>query len=276
MCTFHPILNLIFLIRGVLLSSLSTFFSHLYRFFVYASVLICFTSWGVPESNSEEASENESRPPLGKVISELNRLVVGAKIVDAYQTDIPGVVEFHLEDGDLFFATEDGRFLFTGPVFQRIGTDTLVNLTESRRSQRFFRLVDPNSAIQFKPHAETKTVAYVFTDFTCGYCRALHKNIENYLEKGIEIRYLAYPRNGKQTSVYGDMVSIWCSDDPQRALTRAKRGKQIETEFCAHPVDDHLKLGTLMGVRGTPTIVMDDGRVFPGFVRAEKLLPEVD
>ena len=274
MCTLHPILIPIAGLLNMFLPTVSIATSSLLRLVTCLSVLLCFMSWGVSESNDEEASQENLKPPLGKVISDLNRLMVGRKIVDVYQTDIPGIVEFHLEDGDLFFATEDGRFLFTGPVFERIGTDSLVNLTEARRSQTFFRLVDPNSTIQFKPDGETQAVAYVFTDFTCGYCRSLHRNIENYLQKGIEIRYLAYPRSGTESSVYGDMVSIWCADDPQRAMTRAKRGKQVETAFCAHPVDEHLKLGTLMGVRGTPTIVMGDGRVFPGLVRAEKLLPE--
>ena len=238
------------------------------------AALVAASAWGTSEPETTPEERGEEPLPLGELITLLNQLMVGGKIVDAYQTTVPGLVEFHLEDGDLFFATDDGRYLFTGEVYERVGKNSLVNLTETRRQERFFRLVDPNSSISFRPEGETVAVAYVFTDYTCGYCRALHKNIDNYLSRGIEIRYLAYPRSGKQSQVYQDMVSIWCADDPKDAMTEAKRGREFARAFCAHPVDVHMKLGGLMGVRGTPTIVLDNGRTFPGLVRAKRLLQE--
>ena len=49
----------------------------------------------------------------------------------------------------------------------------------------------------------------------------LHRNMEGYSEAGIEIRYLAYPRAGKESETYTNMVSAWCASD--------RRGRDYKT-----------------------------------------------
>ena len=41
---------------------------------------------------------------------------------------------------------------------------------------------------------------------------------------------------------------------------------------CTNPVDEHVRLGREVGVEGTPTLVLDDGRVVPGYAPAAELL----
>jgi thiol:disulfide interchange protein DsbC len=54
-------------------------------------------------------------------------------------------------------------------------------------------------------------------------------------------------------------------------LTRAKSGEEPEKKSCDNPVDEHFKLGEDFGVTGTPSLVLDDGEVIPGYVPAERL-----
>ena len=51
--------------------------------------------------------------------------------------------------------------------------------------------------IIFTPEGKTTGVVYAFTDVDCGYCRRLHQEIPALNAKGIELRYLAFPRGGK-------------------------------------------------------------------------------
>ena len=49
-------------------------------------------------------------------------------------------------------------------------------------------------------------------------------------------------------------------------------GGQIEMKTCENPVDENQKLGQEVGVQGTPTIIVDDGRVVPGYAPAAEII----
>jgi thiol:disulfide interchange protein DsbC len=40
---------------------------------------------------------------------------------------------------------------------------------------------------------------------------------------------------------------------------------------CTNPVAQHMELGQLMGIRGTPAIVLDSGEMVPGYVEPKRL-----
>lgn len=112
----------------------------------------------------------------------------------------------------------------------------------------------------------------VFTDIDCGYCRKLHNEVPALNAAGIEVRYLAYPRAGIGSKSYDKYVSVWCNDDPQAALTDAKAGKSVKEASCENPIAESFELGREVGVRGTPTMIFDDGSVVPGYISAEQLI----
>ena len=90
-------------------------------------------------------------------------------------------------------------------------------------------------------------------------------------EMGIEVRYLAYPRAGVGSQSYQKIVSAWCSADRNTAITRLKARQTIPTLTCPNPVASQLDLGREVGVTGTPAIVLEDGRLLPGYMPAEQL-----
>ena len=92
-----------------------------------------------------------------------------------------------------------------------------------------------------------------------------------YHERGIEIRYLAYPRAGIDSEPYNAMVSAWCSTTPHAALTQLKLGAQIDPQMCDNPIADQYRMGQLFGLRGTPLLVLSNGKTVGGYVNAEEL-----
>jgi len=129
--------------------------------------------------------------------------------------------------------------------------------------------------IVFKPKIQ-KHFIYVFTDIDCGYCRKLHSQVEDYLREGIEVRYLFFPRAGKDSDSYHKAVTVWCAKDRNAALTRAKNGESFTQKTCKNPVDEHMALAQAMGANGTPMIVTDKGVIIPGYVPAKELVKELD
>lgn len=175
----------------------------------------------------------------------------------------------------LFYVSEDGRYLIQGNV---IDTKTRENLTESKLAKAKKAAMDQvgeGTMIVFEPKEPKHTIT-VFTDIDCGYCRKLHREIDDFSKEGIRVRYLFYPRAGVGSPSYKKAVSVWCADDRRQAMTDAKAGKDLEDKACDNPVQDHMLLGELMGVTGTPAIVLEDGKLVPGYVPAKRMTAMLD
>ena len=170
----------------------------------------------------------------------------------------------------LFYISNDGRYLLQGSL---IDLETRKDISEERR--KGIRLdaineVGSDNMIVFPAEKERHTIT-VFTDIDCGYCRKLHKEIDQFNAEGITVRYLMFPRSGIDTPSFDKAVSVWCADDRRAALTRAKAGEKIAPRKCDNPVKDQYELGGMLGVTGTPALILDNGELLPGYVPAKRL-----
>lgn len=184
-------------------------------------------------------------------------------------TPVPGLYEV-VFGPRLIYMSEDGRFLLQGSM---IDLEKRENLTEPRLAAakaKAIEAVGEENMLIFGPDKPQHTVT-VFTDIDCGYCRKLHSEVAKYNADGIRIRYLFYPRTGENSPSFDKAVSVWCSDDRKAALTEAKAGKDLPKLTCPNPVAQHLALGRLFGLQGTPALVLEDGDVIPGYVPADRL-----
>jgi thiol:disulfide interchange protein DsbC len=193
----------------------------------------------------------------------------GAQVDAITATEIKGLYEV-VAGGNIFYASEDGRYLIQGQMFDAIAKK---NITETKLAdvrKLALEKVGEKNMIIFKPETSKHFVS-VFTDIDCGYCRKLHSEIDQYLAQGITVRYLFFPRAGKGSESYSKAVSVWCAADKQKALTAAKKGESQETKTCDNPIDQHMQLGESFGMTGTPMIVTEKGNVLPGYVPAAQL-----
>lgn len=169
-----------------------------------------------------------------------------------------------------FYASLDGRFVVDGDL---IDMTTKENVTEGPRNKSVSAAVNAmgeDSMIVFGNDTLKHTVT-VFTDIDCSYCRKLHNEVKKYNELGIRIRYMAYPRAGIGSGSFNQAEAVWCSKDSAAAMTKAKNGATIKADNCKNPVAQHYALGNMIGVRGTPALVLEDGTVVPGYIPAARL-----
>lgn len=118
----------------------------------------------------------------------------------------------------------------------------------------------------------TKSVIYAFTDADCPYCAKLHEEMEDINARGIEVRYLAWPRS--QESI-PKMEAIWCSEDRNAAMDQAIMGANVQAPSCNSPVKSQIDLGMALGVRGTPAIFTESGQQVGGYLPAAQLAQAV-
>lgn len=225
--------------------------------------------------NAEAVETKVSAPSTGSAVSD--ELIMSAfasklklDIISIADSPVPGLRQVFTNHG-LFYVSDDGEFFLQARVYNIKGAvkDETENALKAVRAEGVKQFKD--SVIEFKAKDE-KYVVDVFTDITCGYCRKLHNEMQQLNDLGITVRYLAWPRAGINSPVYQDMVSIWCADDPQSALTKAKAGEAVVPASCQNKVAEQYKFGQQIGVNGTPNIILSDGSIVPGYKPAQDLL----
>ncbi|MCY3622000.1 MAG: DsbC family protein [Gammaproteobacteria bacterium] len=241
------------------------------RLRAFTAAVFCAAFLLMPAPTRPASADEDTR--ASDLAARLEMLDLGLGVKGVTLSEVPGLFEVET-DGGLLYVTEDAGYLIAGNVYE-IRDGGLVNLTEQKRSAERRELldrIDGTDLINFTPEGGAEAVVLVFTDTDCGFCRQMHSQMANYHALGIEVRYLAFPRAGVGSPTYDKMVSAWCSDDPREALTALKRGEGIPERYCeSHPVGEQHELGQLIGITGTPAIVLTNGRVLPGYVPPDDL-----
>jgi len=196
-----------------------------------------------------------------------------ARIPDSLsKSELPGIYEVRYGTYILYF-NKDASIMLRGDL---IDTKKNVNLTDQKRSSSRIALIEAigEDNMIIYPAKNEKYKVTIFTDVFCGYCKKLHREMASYNDLGITIRYMAYPVMSDKS--YDTLVSIWCSQDRNQAMSDAKNDKQIEKATCTNPVAQQLALGKKLGVSGTPAIFFSDGTLLPGYVNASRLKDKLD
>ncbi|MCA6063374.1 DsbC family protein [Thalassolituus marinus] len=183
------------------------------------------------------------------------------------------------------------------------------NRNNPKRAESMAAVKDSDTVI-FAAQGEQKGMINVFTDIDCGYCQKLHQEVPRLNELGITVRYLAYPRAGIKDPRSGDLTDsyrkinyVWCEGDRKAAMSTMKNTQRemnqlgqrlrnggavmLQDQYralaaqmddmmnkgkdCDAPIAQQFELGHEMGVTGTPAIITEDGRLFPGYMPADEL-----
>ncbi|KEA64942.1 Thiol:disulfide interchange protein DsbC [Marinobacterium lacunae] len=191
------------------------------------------------------------------------------------EAPMAGLYEVVLSSGEVLYTDDKAEYILAGELYQ-IQSGNLVSLTEERlKDVRVKALagIPAEQRVIFPAKGERKAHLQVFTDVDCGYCRKLHDEVAKLNDMGVQVDYLAFPRGGARSAAAAKMSAIWCAEgDERRALmTRAKNGENLKPVACDNPVMEQFAIGQQLGVTGTPALVLDDGRLLPGYLPAEQL-----
>jgi thiol:disulfide interchange protein DsbC len=218
-----------------------------------------------------QAADSEADTAARKALSEL---VPQAKIDQVEQAPLPGFRQV-IVGSQLVYVSDDGKFLMQGALYD---TQAKKDLTAARiavQNKVKIDAVPEDKRLVFAPSGKPKYKITVFTDIDCGYCRKLHSQIAEYNKRGIEVDYLFFPRTGIGTPSYDKAVSVWCAKDRKAAFTAAKSGQEPVPLKCDNPVAEQFKLGTQVGVDGTPAVLGPDGTKIGGYLSPDQMLSKL-
>jgi len=229
--------------------------------------LSCLLLSNLAYSATDVTDKSISQP----IKSALARL--GLTPTEVNPSKIAGLLEVMTERG-LFYISKDGQFLVHGKMYDL--KNGVENVTEQSLAK--VRVIDikkfKDSMISF-PAKNEKYKVTVLTDTSCGYCRKLHSQMQQYNDLGITVQYLAFPRSGTTGPTFKELSAIWCSANPQKSLTDAKNGTRIDvtkSPQCGAPIAEQYAFGMKVGVTGTPAIIFEDGAMIPGYQDPHQLL----
>lgn len=209
--------------------------------------------------------------------------MLGIDPQDVRPSPVPGMYEVH-KDHLFGYVTTDGKYLIQGDL---INLKTGERITEEhRRRDRLAALRELGDAnmITYAPPPPIKTryLVTVFTDVTCPFCRQLHSEMAQFNERGIAIRYAFYPRSGPHSAAFREAEAVWCSSDRHTALDRAfadaGENKAIpqKNDNCSNPVLREYNLGQELGLRGTPMMILPNGKKVDGYLTPQDLAAYLD
>ncbi|WP_019594845.1 DsbC family protein [Thioalkalivibrio sp. ALM2T] len=202
------------------------------------------------------------------------RVIPDAEADSIRQTPVDGLYEVRYGT-DILYVSEDGRYLIQGSL---VDLETRENLTQAALSgvrADMFAAIDDSELVTYSPNGDTRGVLNIFTDPNCPYCREIHQDLPEYLAAGIKVRYLMFPVLGRDSPEIMDR--IWCADDREDAMDRAKEGDKLNDidGSCATPQDQHMAMGQQLGLRGTPALITEGGQQLSGYQEPQAVIERI-
>ena len=212
------------------------------------------------------------------VLENLKKILPQGLNINFYEeSEIENFYVVNVANNQILYVSNDFKYVFAGDVISldNGAPSSLNELYQAKLVKQVMSLLEDTRTINFKAENE-KHLIKVFTDISCGYCRLLHSQIDDYLALGISIEYYGFPRDGLQTQVFEDMQSAWCSDDPKLSITKLKVGDDVEKKTCQNPIQMHYEYGQLLGITGTPSIFLSNGQKLSGYIPASELIKIIE
>lgn len=236
---------------------------YLSLFLLITSLLTSFTVAAGTEASSDDAA---------KLKQALARSMPNIEPSKISTTPVTGLYEV-IVGSQVVYMSIDARYMIEGDL---IDLKTKTNVSEEAKSAIRLSALDrlgADNMLVYKPKNVKDTIT-VISDINCTYCRRLHSEIPVYLANDVEVRYVFMSERGSGAGMK-KTVSVWCADNQQQALNKAKAGADVEEKTCDNPIKLHAALSRDLGVRGTPAIILEDGQLLPGYVQADKLIAEI-
>ena len=226
------------------------------------STLIAAAGLPVLVAFSAHAQENMER-----VKAELQQKIPEAKVESVRKIPYGGLYEAII-GGDVYYTNPTTDFLVAGSI---IDLKTSENITEKRMMQLSAIKWDSlplDQAIKITRGNGSRKIA-IFEDPNCGYCKRFERDLLGVTD--ITIYVMLYPILSPDSMEKSK--AIWCSADPGKVwIDHMVRDAAISGDTkCATPIDKNLALGQSRRVRGTPTLIFENGDRIPGAIPVAEL-----
>lgn len=193
------------------------------------------------------------------------------------QAHVPGLFAVSVVGNDgrpgLIYVDYSGKYIISG-VTVRVEDRQNISRVEMMDMNRVDITSIPleGSLVLGDPKAPRKV--FLFTEPLCPFCKKLHPELKKVVEAdpGIAFFIKMLPLPGLHPDSSRISRTIMCENSLQ-LLEDSFAGKKIPNPGCKSDVIDRtIELAGSLGITATPTLVLPDGRVAPGYKPADQIL----
>ncbi len=211
----------------------------------FALCLLFIAIVGIQPVAAEESGDN--------AVAQLSKMLPNTSIDGFGPSPIPGLFEVTAGD-QIFYFSPTGHLVF-GEIWSKDGRSLTGERREQLIAEKLSRLpLQKALTLGNGPHQVIE-----FTDPDCPFCRKVDAFFEGRTD--VTRHLFFYPLEGLHPQAADKSRFILCSEDKENSLKDVYAGKWDKAELppmangCEETLlGEHLELGGMLGVRGTPTI----------------------
>ena len=241
------------------------------------SLIIILSSLPAYATDNTDTIKQQPEPQLLTKAAVIDALQgIQGEVLSVNPAEVPGLFRVAMRmQGKVvpIYLDASGSYLFTGNI---IRLKDRKNLTETHYQQ--LNPVDTASI----PREEGLTIGnpdatqqiFVFTDPHCPYCIKLHKVLKEAVKANPDLAFhtklipLKSPEKIIQT--------IICNKSMEQ-LEMAFAGQSLPEPSCeTEAIKENSKLAQKLGIHGTPTLILPNGIISPGYRSLEQLLTLIE
>lgn len=199
--------------------------------------------------------------------SELKKKLPEAPVESVRKANYGNLYEV-VAGGEIFYTDDKASFILMGPL---VDLKTRQNVTEQRLAQINaidFKSLPFERAIKIVRGNGSRKIA-LFEDPNCGYCKRFERDFQGVTD--VTAYVFLYPILAP--SSVDKSKAIWCSADPGKAWIDTMVHDRLPQTAgkCEAPLEKNLAYGQAKHIRGTPTLIFEDGERLPGAVSMPEL-----
>lgn len=206
---------------------------------------------------------------VAEVEKRLKERYPSTQINEVRESVIAGLYEVVM-GRNIAYTDETGRYVLFGHIFDMQAQKDLTAERLEEINKIDVASLPLEDAIKIVKGDGSRKL-YVFSDPDCPFCQRLERETLPKIDN-VTIYTFLFPLEGLHPDAKRKAEAIWCAKDRAKAWEAFMReGKMPEEAKCDNPIERNIQLGERLGFNGTPTILLEDGKVISGFLPAEQL-----
>lgn len=178
-------------------------------------------------------------------------------------------LKLKITDQGLIYTDEKNGLIFTNASAFHLDRNNQLTQIDRPAVDQYLDSV-PDKIIVKAPNE--KGVLTVFTDITCGWCQRVHEDLPAYLDLGITMEFILFPREGLQSQTALTMSAIEDSSNPAQMLNAMMHGQYpaMKPQSISSQLGEHFLAAKAMQINATPTMFYKGARI-NGYITPQAL-----
>ncbi len=260
----------------------------LFPAFLCLSCALLFTSvtagyniaWGAEAGQARKDCVSLGGGEMKEILKKLN--VPDANVIGIAESPINSVCEVVIDivgQTKIFYLDVNKNYLILGSLVE-VSTMTNKTMEAIHRIQDKKRIdiakIPLTDAIVLGEKSAAKKIV-VFTDPDCPFCGQLHQTMKQIVAKRKDIAfYIKFLPLEFHKDAYWKAKSIVCNKSLKMLEENFEKKEIPKTECATAEIENSVKLANSLGIGGTPSMILPDGRLKVGALPEAELLDLID